>query len=77
MVWGVVTQDYKEKYGDFGDFKKSHDFLMKLKIKFPCLLVVSCVSCVDLKPLRPVLVVEITGGKGRERSFRAVFFGAI
>ena len=38
---------------------------MKLEINVPYLLVVvSCVSRVDLKPLRPVLVVEITGGEG-------------
>ena len=52
---------------DFSDFKKSYDFLMKLEIDAPYLLVV--VSCVDLKPLRPVSVVEVTGGEGRERLF--------
>ena len=79
MVWGVVTQDYKEMYGDFSDFKKSYDFLMKFEINVPYLLVVvSCqVSCVDLKPLRPISGVEITGGEGRERLFRAAFFVAI
>ena len=54
-------------YVDFSDFKKSYDFLMKLEIDAPYLLVV--VSCVDLKPLRPVSVVEVTGGEGRERLF--------
>ena len=45
----------KEMYGDFSDFKKSYDFLMKLELNVPYLLVVvSCqVSCVDLKSLRP------------------------
>ena len=65
----------KEMYVDFSDFKKSYDFLMKLEIDAPYLLVV--VSCVDLKPLGPVSVVEITGGEGRERLFRAAFFVAI
>ena len=79
MVWGVVTQDYKEMYGDFSDFKKSYDFLMKFEINVPYLLVVvSCqVSCVDLKPLQQVSRVEITGGEGRKRLFRAAFFVAI
>ena len=45
---------------DFSDFKKSYDFLMKLLV---------VVSCVDLKPLRLVSVVEVTGGEGRERLF--------
>ena len=65
----------KEMYVDFSDFKKSYDFLMKLEIDAPYLLVV--VSCVDLKLLRPVSVVEITGGEGREHLFRAAFFVAI
>ena len=79
VVWGVLTQDYKEMYGDFSDFKKSYDFLMKLEINVPYLLVVvSCqVPCVDLKPLPPVSGVELTGGEGRERLFQAAFFVAI
>ena len=52
---------------------------MKLEINVPFLLVVvSCqVSYVDLKPLRQVWGVEITGGEGRERLFRAAFSVAI
>ena len=56
---------------DFSDFKKSYDFLMKLEIDAPYLLVV--VSCVDLKPLGLVSVVEITGGEGRECLFEQLF----
>ena len=52
---------------------------MKFEINVPYLLVVvSCqVSCVDLKPLQQVSRVEITGGEGRKRLFRAAFFVAI
>ena len=65
-VWTPGKCD-KEMYVDFSDFKKSYDFLMKLEIDAPYLLVV--VSCVDLKLLRPVSVVEITGGEGRENIY--------
>ena len=53
-----ITQDYKKMYWDFNDLGKSND-LMKLEINVLYLyIVVSCVPCVNLMPLRPVLVFE-------------------
>ena len=58
-----ITQDYKEMYWDFNDLGKSNDLIMKLEINVLYLyIVVSCVPCVNLMPLRPVLVFEIPSG---------------
>ena len=62
-LWKQVATDYKEMYWDFNDLGKSYDLIMKLEINVLYLqIVVSCVPCVSLKPLRSVLVVEIPGG---------------
>ena len=50
-------------YWDFNDLGKSNDLIMKLEINVLYLyIVVSCVPCVNLMLLRPVLVFEIPSG---------------
>ena len=50
-------------YGDFSDVEKSYDLVMKFGInELYLLVVVSCVPCVNLKPLQSVLVGGIPGG---------------
>ena len=66
QAWGEGWGDsrYKEMYGNLKWQRKIIGFAMKFKINVLYLwVVVPCISCVDLKPLRPLQLVGIRCGE--------------